>query len=239
MNENLKIAFPELSKDERRSIARESYYHFCLTILEFLAFPAGTLGLNTKIVGAEPLKAALKKGGVYVLCIHMSSWEAMGSALSAQIAPAHVVVKPFHPKALQTFLTEKRQKNGFYSILRKRKGEGMLAIENVLAARGMVGFVIDQARPKSPRLPLFGKPAKTNTSFAAIWRKAPAPIFPMFITRKKPGEFMIEVEPPIELTVSEDAAQDILAHSLIFNQCVESIIRLCPQQYLWMHDRWK
>ena len=62
---------------------------------------------------------------------------------------------------------------------------------------------------------------------------------PCLSPEKSSREFMIKVEQPIELSMSEDAEQDILAHSLIFNQCVESIIRLCPQQYLWMHDRWK
>ncbi|MCX6128205.1 MAG: lysophospholipid acyltransferase family protein, partial [Proteobacteria bacterium] len=117
--------------------------------------------------------------------------------------------------------------------------DGMKGIREVLDRGEIVGFVIDQARPGEPRLPFFGTPAQTNTSFAAIWHRRQAPIVPGYMHRTAFGEHVLEFEKPLHLDVSKDRANDILQHSELFNTVVERAVRKYPEHYFWLHNRWK
>ena len=238
---NLDIAFGDSkTKAQKERIGFQSYYHFVLTSLEFLAERDGKLGEHVSIDGEHYLAEAKKQGkGAYILCIHMGSWEAMGSALTRMGYPSNVIVKKVGSEKMDRFINDLRRKNGFYSIVRKKKGDAVKGIKQVLERNELVGFVMDQARPGEPMLPFFNKPAKTNTSFAAIHRRIPAPIIPVYITRIKAGHHRLKVLPPLSLDESSDSTADVNTKSLAFNRVVEDMIRACPEQYFWMHNRWK
>jgi len=177
--------------------------------------------------------------GAYILCMHLGNWEAMGAACSRNFGPSHVLVKAVGTSGLNRFVSEYRERNGFHWVKRQRKGDGLKAIANVLARGEIVGFVMDQARPGEPKLPFFGHLAKTNTSFAAILRRHQAPVVPSFVIREgfhKHTEYFL---PPVELSFSEDAEADVLKHSALFNRIVEDCVKRCPEQYFWLHNRWK
>lgn len=241
MRKNLDRAFGDtLTLVQKDRIALTSVVSFLETEVEFLAARNGKLSEKVEIKGRSHLDLALEKGkGAYILCIHMGSWEAMGAAMTHQITPTHVVVKKVGGPRLDAFVCWLRAKNGFNIIARKKKGDALVAMKKILSDNEVVGFVIDQARPGEPKLPFFGHPAKTNTSFAAIWSKQKAPIIPGYCVRKSPGHYEVTLMPEVELVCSEDSKKDIIDHSLRFNQIVESMIRKCPEQYFWLHDRWK
>lgn len=239
---NLATAFgSEKSEEERLKVAKLSVYHFVLTALEFLAERNGDLGKKVQIVsGEEHLQATMNDGqGIYILCIHMGSWEAMGGGLNRLGYPSHVIVKKVGSESTDRFVKKLRSKNGFQCIQRKSKGDAVKGIIRILKKGQIVGFVMDQARPGEPFLPFFDRPAKTNTSFAAILRKIKAPVVPAYIVRKGVFEHEIHVLPPVNLNFTDNAEQDILEHSGMFNSIVEGMIRACPEQYFWMHNRWK
>src|SRR5690606_3301693 len=103
----------------------------------------------------------------------------------------------------------------------------------------IVGFVLDQSRPGEPRLKFFSHPAKTNTSLAQIWRKWPAPVVPAYIVRRSVGCHDGYFLPPLNLQKTTDPEDDIVINSTLFNRTLEKIISDHPDQYFWMHDRWK
>lgn len=239
---NLDIAFGDtLSREQKHHVAYQSLYHFILTALEFLHERKGRLSDHVTFEGEENLRQALAKGqGVYILCMHMGSWEAMGGAITRHFAPAYVLVKKVGSPGINRFVVEQRRRNSFCFIERKKKGDGMLGIVRALKEKHMVGFVMDQARPGEPKLPFFGTPAKTNTSFAAIWRRQPAPIVMSYAIRTSVGQHVVKFLPEVQgLTVSDNLEADILKHSQYFNELLESCIRQHPEQYFWLHDRWK
>lgn len=237
---NIATVFPDMPKAERLAMARTSLANFALTALEFLRSVRIDISAHTTMKDAYHMQDALKaKQGAYVLCLHMGSWEAMGSRVTRSIAPAHVLVKKVGGDGMNRLVTELRMQNGFYPVLRKGKGDGFRAIVTALSRHEIIGFVMDQARPGEPRLPFFGKPAKTNTSFAAIWLKKPAPIIPAFARRTGVGRHVVEFLPPLQLTTTGDAQKDVLMLSTRFNEAVEEMIRLNPTQYFWLHNRWK
>lgn len=98
---------------------------------------------------------------------------------------------------------------------------------------------MDQSRPGEPKLPFFGRPAKTNTSLAGVWPANPVPIVPAFITRQSPTVHTLRFFPPVTMTRSSDEKADVLANTETFNRVIEQMIRACPEQYFWMHNRWK
>ena len=170
---NLNLALGDVTpKEELLSIGRQSYKNFLVTAFEFFRSKDHPISANFEVKGEEHLKAALDKGeGVYILCFHLGSWEAMGSYITKNIGPAHVLVKKVGGGGMNRFVEEYRNHNEFLWVKRQKKGDGFKAIVDILDKGEMIGFVMDQARPGEPRLPFFGHPAKTNTSFAAIWQK--------------------------------------------------------------------
>lgn len=237
---NLALAFPAMPQAEREHVGRESVRNFALTALELFRSLHVDIAAKVTFKGEEHMRAALAQGrGVYVLCFHLGNWEAMGGAITRNIAPAYVLVKKVGSDSVDRFVSEVRRHNGFLTIVRRKKGDGYKAIKEALARGEIIGFVMDQARPGEPKLPFFGHPAKTNTSFAAIWRRDPAPIVPGFAVRTAVGEHVVEFLPEVKPTLTDDAEADVLRHSTEFNAVVEECVRRRPDQYFWMHNRWK
>ncbi len=239
---NLEIAFGnETSPGERIRIARESVYHVMLTFIEFLRSVRIDIHEQTTCRGIEHVQTALKEGhGVYLLGCHLGNWEAMAGA-GARFAdtPAYSIVKDIGQGAVNRFVEDIRRKNGFHTIRRDPPGEALRAIRDTLRRNQMVGFMLDQARRGAPRIPFFGTPAKTQTSLAAIWRKRPAPVIPVSIRRIGIERHEINIRPALNLQRTGDSRKDILENTALFNRVMEDMIRECPEQYFWMHNRWK
>jgi KDO2-lipid IV(A) lauroyltransferase len=242
MLQNLDRAFgSSKTPAEKERIARTAVYNFVQTLLETLSSSTYPLAQDIEMRGGEHLQAALAKGrGVYVLCFHMGNWEAMAAKVSKDFAPVYAVMKTIGSAGMNRFVEETRTRNGLFWIKREKKGDGFRGIREVLARGEIVGFIIDQARPGEPRLPFFGHPAKTNTSFAAIWRRMPAPIVPVHIHRVGFGRHVVTAEPELTMAFNKgNVSQDILENSQQFNHVVEAIVRQYPEHYFWFHNRWK
>lgn len=238
---NLDLAFgDQLTPAQRLDLGRRSVYHTILTFIEFFRSSRTDIAADIVVRGDHYLHSALAQGqGAYILCFHMGNWEAMGARITRAFAPAYVIVKRVGGPSVDRFVSDLRARNQFLTIKRQQKGDGLKQIQSTLKRGEIVGFVIDQARPGEPKLPFFGHPAKTNTSFAAILQRAPAPVLPAYITRNGVSRHTIEILPPLDLVQTGNAESDILAQSEQFNRIVEQCVRRHPEQYFWMHNRWK
>ena len=238
---NLHLAFGDSkSESELQKIGRESVRNFALTTLEAFWSYGNDVVRQVTLRNDHIIRAAISRGnGVYILCCHMGNWETMGAACTRLLTPSHVLVKKVGSKSVNRFVEELREKSGFIGVKRAGKGAGYRAIKDALSRREIIGFVMDQARPGEPKYPFFGKPAKTNTSFAGIWPRNQAPIVPAFITRQSAAVHTLEFLPELTMVTTEDEEKDVGTNTTMFNRAVEDIIRRCPEQYFWMHDRWK
>lgn len=240
MLSNLSLAFPDKSLEDRKALAQESLSQFMMTAFEFLRASAIDPVPGVQIEGIENIKEALSRGrGVYILCFHLGNWEVMGATMTRLIAPSYVLVKKVGFSGLDRFVSRVRETIGFLTVKRQKKGDGFRRILEILDQGEVVGFVMDQARPGEPKLPFFNHPAKTNTSFAAIYQKRPAPVIPGYMIRKSFGNHRLVFGPEVVLAGSTDPKQDVLEHSMLFNKVVEDAVRLAPECYFWMHNRWK
>jgi len=238
---NLAIAFgTERSEAERVRMGRESMRHFFLTMFEFLASVRRPLVSGVEVEGVEHTQAALAAGrGVYIVCGHFGNWEAAGPAGSKVAATVHGIVKEVGRGGANRLVDELRRASGVVPIYREPAGSALKQILAALNQNELVGFVLDQARPGAPRIPFFGTPAKTQTSLAAIWRKRPAPIIPIGIERLAYGRHKLRVWPPLQAEKTNDMEADILRITEQCNQILEEMIRVAPEQYFWLHNRWK
>lgn len=238
---NLDIAFKEeKTLEEKKHLGFLSFYHFILTAFEFLSSRKGDIASKMEFVNEEPLVEALKQGrGAYVIALHMSNWEAAASGVSKKIKPVHVVVKKVGSPSVDRFVTDLRTRNKMHVVKRKSTGDAVRSMKKVLNQGDIVAVMLDQARPGEPFLDFFGLPAKTNTSFAAISRRLQAPIFIAYSRRSSMGCHKLIVKEEIQLQNTEDKEKDVLENSLLLNKEIEACIRECPEQYFWLHDRWK
>jgi KDO2-lipid IV(A) lauroyltransferase len=239
--QNLNRAFGDtLPSPEKLRIGRASIYNFLLTTLEFLRSHRYPLDSDVVFYGREHLENALSAGGgAYVVVCHLGNFEAMATCVSKSIARVYAPVKKVGGKGSTKFVTEMREMNGFSAEVRKQKGDGIRAIIATLKANQVVGFMMDQARPGEQKLPFFGFPAKTNTSLAAIWARYPRPVIPGWCVRRGFNQHSVYFLPPVAHVQTGDAAADIIENTLLYSAAVEQMIRQQPDQYFWLHDRWK
>lgn len=237
---NISVAFPNLSTSEKLRMGRASIKHFVMTIFETFRGSVVPLTEGVTFKNPELMDAALAQNkGVYLLCTHLGNFEVLGGTVSTKWRSVTVPVKHVGRGGFDRYVHEQRLKVGLDPVRRIKKGAGFIAMRKALSEGRPVGFMLDQARPGEPRLPLFGKPAKTNTSLAAIWRRFPAPLVPLYCRRVAFGKHEVVFLPEMQLAVTEDAEQDVIEHSMTYNKIVEEIVRACPDQYWWIHNRWK
>ena len=239
---NLTIAFGETkSLDEKIKIGRKSTISFIRTALEL--FTAKKLFSRTKyILKNEHIVRELmaKNMGLYAICLHMGNWEYLCHIGSTQFAPIHVVVKPIGKGTLAKWVENMRASIGFRLIDRKGRESSTTQIFNALSKKEIIGFIVDQKRPRGEMLPFFGKDASTNNSLAKLWMRKKAPIIPVMIKRIKMDTHEIIFFPEFEMQENKNISieKNITENTIKMNTVVEEMIRENPEEYFWMHNRW-
>ena len=236
---NLNIVYNNTKTDkEKRTIAYRCYYNFFLTGIECLAKPNGDISETVVVEGQEHMQHA--KNGAYLLCLHMGNWEAMVSKFPELGYTINGVVKKVGSNSINNYVSKMRIKNGTIPTERGgKKGDTFEKIKNQILRHELAGFFLDHSRPGAPKLPFFGKPAKTNTSLAALVKKVPAPVIPIYIVREGVAKHRLTILAPVELKDTDNYKKDVLENTLKFNEVFEGIIKKCPEQYFWLHNRWK
>lgn len=190
-----------------------------------------------EIKGLENLDAAMKKGGVILLGCHMGNFELMSGAMAkAKIFPIGLYRK-FDFDPLERVMLETRQRLGTTMIpLRKAAPK----ITKALEEKKVVATLLDQNVDwyKGVFVNYFGQPACTNSGLAKLVLRSKAAVVPMFIMKKK-GRYIHEFLPQIPITITNDPIKDVEINTQAFVSAIEFMVRKCPEQYFWVHNRWK
>lgn len=237
---NIATAFPD--HEDKEQLARQSYYQFLLTVFEFISARPETVLDTVTFTGTEHLRGISASQGGYILCCHIGNWEVLSAAMNRKVNATRVIVKKLSNPGAERFVSQQRAAIGMDVIERKQRRDAVKAIRKAISSGALIGFVLDQARIGEPRLPFFTKTAKTNTSLALLADRYPGPVIPVWIERLSYRHHKVHILPPLVLpdlgmALTEDRAQAI--RTLQFNRVLEDIIRLAPQQYFWLHNRWK
>ena len=242
--QNLDYAFAD-SKTvaEKRRIGRLSYVNFLDTTLEFFASKRLYSKLKTSVRNRQYMEDALQKGqGVYNMIIHLGNFELMASAGAKYWTRVNAVTKPVGKGEFAAWVRERREENGHFEILPGgSQGSRQKMIFDALRRKEIVGFMVDQRRSKGIRLPFFTKPALTNTSLFQLWRRQKAPIVPAIMHRTSLDSHEYLFFPEFEVHENSDWTDEqfLVENSLRMNAVVEEMIRVAPEEYFWLHKRWK
>lgn len=229
-------------QEELGQLCRESFRHLGMTLVEACTFffrPPSVLLSRVDVEGVEHLKDAAAQGrGVLLLTAHFGNWELLAAAHIQTGYPLSVVVRPLDSPLLNRLVTRFREGGGVEVIPKHRAVRPVL---EALRRGGMVGILLDQntSRRQGVFVPFFGEPASTSKSLAVLAFLSRAPVVPVFIHREPGGRHRVIIEPAVPPPDTGDREQDVVAFTAAFARIVESRIRQWPEQWLWMHRRWK
>jgi KDO2-lipid IV(A) lauroyltransferase len=240
---NLKRAFGELDERQIVTLAQAFYGHVIRSLGEFVRM---TLGIGARpVVRVENLDAILKayhmNKGVLLLSGHFGNWEV---ALPAAIQSFpeyrgrfHILRRPI-PRWIEVIVVRRMRKSGL-NILPKR--DSMQTILERLAARDAVVFIMDQhaGGRDGVLVDFLGSPAWTFRSLALIALRSGAPVVPAGLWREADGSHVLRFEEALPTLQGKSATDAIVANTRQYNAALERIIMRHPEQWLWMHRRWK
>ncbi len=241
--ENLERAFGrERNGRELDRLCRESFRHLGMTLVEACTFffrPPSVLLSRVDVEGLDHLKAAAAHGrGILLLTAHLGNWELLAAAHARTGYAASVVVRPLDSAVLDRVVTRFRERGGVEVIPKRRALRG---VRDALRRGRMVGILLDQnaSRREGVFVPFFGEPASTSKSLALLALWSGAPVVPVFIQRETVGSHRVTIEPALPPPATGDREEDVAAFTAAFSRVVESRIRQSPEQWFWMHRRWR
>ena len=232
---NLRLCFPEKSEAERRAIAREHYvalarglFETCMAwwspLSEFPPF---------RIVGREHLQSAQAAGrGVILLTAHFTTLEVCGRIMTDLFAIGCLYRDPNHPVVAHHMRRQRERRMSIAVHFDDLKG-----LIRALRAGHSIWYAPDQGKrtKQSEILPFFGIPAITNTATGKLAEMTGAPVIPYFGRREADGSYTLTILPPLADFPTPDAAADAVR----INRLIEEHVRLAPDQYFWVHKRFK
>ena len=178
----------------------------------------------------EALRAAGR--GVLIVTGHCGNWELLAAAINCRGLGMRVVARALDEPELQDLLVAFRRRFGSESIERGRPGA---ARELLRALReGALGMLIHQdTRVEGVWVPFFGRPAYTPVGAAKVALRPGVAAVPAFVERRPDGTHLARFLPPLDLPRYETAA------TALMTQAIEAQIRRRPEQWVWMHRRWR
>ncbi len=237
----LRRSLPELSDAEASATLDGMYRNLALNILEIMRMYGGAteeLDQLMTIEGEEIVRAALQRGrGAMILTAHLGNFDLLAMFAAHRHYPLTIVSKKLKNATV----------NQIWSTLRERFGVNILFVHNAargclkaLRANGLVGFLLDQNRPlyQGVFVQFFGQTASTSPGLAVLAAQAQAPVIPVFMSRRPDGTHHLQILPLIEPPPDREPAT-ILRYTQIYTTVTERAIRQHPDQWTWIHRRWK
>jgi Kdo2-lipid IVA lauroyltransferase/acyltransferase len=240
---NLQLAFPDWTEAQRRKVVRGMIRQVGWMAGEFSQFPKYTRENIERVVildGFENFDAARRRGkGVLFLTGHMSAWELAPFAQALYGHPLHFLVRPIGNRRVDALINEYRCRSGNQPIEKNRSARSIL---KVLGDGGTVGILADHntTLEEGVFVDFFGVPASTTSGLARIALRTGAAVVPGFLAwdgqRRK---YRLRFEPAVELARTDNEDLDVRENTQRFMRVIENYVRTYPDQWLWVHKRWK
>jgi Kdo2-lipid IVA lauroyltransferase/acyltransferase len=241
--QNLELAFGhEKSPAQRHAIARrvfENLFHIIFEIGWSLTLPPAKLSRYFRVSGLEDYQRASAKGkGVLFLVAHFGNWELWAIGQHLAKIPARVVYRPLDAPFLNRFFQETRTRFGTQTIPTHRGTMRRIYME--LRKGHAVAMLMDQSVDwyEGVFVDFFNHRACTSTGMALLALKSEAPVVPAFMIRTTKG-FHAVFGPELPLIRTGDRTKDVELNTQQYNRVIESYVRRFPDQWFWVHRRWK
>lgn len=237
----LRRSLPELTPAEARATLDGMYRNLATNFVELLRADGGAAENSAALFsfdGEENVAAALAQGrGAMILMAHYGSWEMLAMYAARRGYKLFVVVKKLKLAAADQLWNRLRRRYGITVIYSHNAARACL---RALRENALLGFMLDQSRPrdKGVFVTFFGQPASTSPGLAVLASQARAPVLPAFIHRRADGGHHIRVLPAIAPPPDREPAT-VLRYTQRYTTILEREIRTHPDQWIWLHRRWK
>ncbi len=235
-------AFPELSEKEKTQIARRSLHHMGLTIIELCIFPhfrKSWMDSYINIEGLDNLRESLKKDkGAFLLTLHLSNPDMGAMGLSLSGVDLYVISKLFKSKWLNDYWFRVRGQHGTRFIAPEKSSFQVL---KALKSNAVVAFVLDQfmGPPVGVRTQFFGHVTGTAAGLATLAERSHAPVVLSYVFRDENYKTHVIIEPEIPFESKETRPMSIQHMTQEYTNQIEKVVRMYPEQWMWIHKRWK
>jgi len=239
---NLEIAFPSLSADERQRLLRGCFANLGRLLAVFAQFTTQPEGLKSLIdcEGIEHLEAAEQSGrGVILFTGHIGAWELSSFGLSLFGHPLSFLVRRIDNPKIEALIDRARTRLGNRTIDKRSAAREMLQI---MQNGETLGILVDlnTLDREGTFVDFFGVPASTTFTLAKLALRTNAQVLPVFApwdeSRKR---FVLKIEEPLKFESTGDETEDVRRLTQLFTSVVEKYVRHYPDQWLWIHRRWK
>jgi KDO2-lipid IV(A) lauroyltransferase len=242
--DNLRHAFPdEMTEAERERLVRNVYRHFCGLLMEIIQLQRRinnyTWRRHIALKDAKQLVTCLLSGRpLMIVTGHFGNWELGGYVLGLLGFHIHPVARPLDNPYLDDFLRQFREKKGQRLLAKKGDFDEM---QSLLASGGVLATLADQdAGQRGLFVDFFGRPASTLKAIALLALEYKVPIAVAFARNLgSPFEYEMVTEELIFPEEHADRPDAVRAITQRFTSALERVVRRSPEQYFWLHRRWK
>jgi KDO2-lipid IV(A) lauroyltransferase len=240
---NLELAFPQMPPEERLRLLRRVYRHLGWQLGEFCQMPRYTRENTRDLIRYEGLDhylAASQRGkGVLIVTGHLGAWELSSFWHSLMGHPMTMVIRRLDNPRVDKLVNDIRCLHGNRVVHKDDFARGLL---QAMRRGDTVGILMDtnMTPPQGVFVPFFGVPACTASGLARVALRTGAAVLPGFLVWE-PAEdkYVLHFDEQIPLIATGDDEHDVLANTAQFTAAIEVFIRRYPDQWLWVHRRWK
>jgi KDO2-lipid IV(A) lauroyltransferase len=239
---NLRLAFPDWSAEKIRDTSKRIFQNLGTTLVEILqlaAYSKRDVIARARLIGEDRLQRALAQNkGLIVVSAHLGNWE-FGMQYGACFLdkPALGVAKKIHFNALNQWVHNLRTRFGTHIVYKKGALPDM---RQALRRKEIVVLLVDQSKRKEGvDVNFFGYRVPATPAAAFLSIRCKSPVLPVFCTRDASGQLTIHVQEPVEFRYTGDLRIDVQASTQLITNVVETMIRRFPEQWFWVHKRWK
>ena len=240
---NLELAFPGLTRHQRRRLLRGCFENLGRLLGVFSQFATASPQTLKRVIeceGIEHLDAARQSGrGVILFTGHIGAWELTSFALSLSGYPLSFLVRRIDNPKIEALVDRARARLGNRTIDKQSAAREML---QTLQGGGTLGILVDlnTLDREGIFVDFFGVQASTTFMLAKLALRTGADVLPVFAPwERERGRFLLRIDEPLIFDRSGDEQQDVQRLTQLFTNVVEKYVRRYPDQWLWIHRRWK
>lgn len=240
--DNLRKAFPDKEREWHLSTLNRMYDHFSWMTVEYLALlrdPSQALRWVIEVRGKEILDSLIsEKKGCVILASHGGNWELLSAWLCQSGYPLQAAVRDPNDEELADLMEQYRRRVGLVTL--RKEASGLREMIRLPGRGGFIGLVADQdGGPSGVPVHFLGRPCTMPSGPASIAVLADVPIVPVSIERISPFSHKVTVDGPIFPPDGGSKGDKIGKMCLEVNDALEKMVLRCPEEWLWMHRRWK
>ena len=232
-----------LPEEQARDIARSAFRHNARSFMEILLTDRFGMDFPELRIGEPELFQQLKNCSrpIVAATAHLGAWELLASMLGELYEPPRprmVVVRRYPNPAVQAFISSRREARGATMVGHRTV---VAAVLRALRKNGIVAFLVDHNAPRSEALflPFMGEETAVNMGPALLAVRAEALIWPVCLMREG-NRYVFHLQEPLDTaTLKGSREEKVLAAATFYTKAVEKAVQRAPEQWFWMHNRWK